>query len=386
MQKRKFLKIFSERSGINYKEAAKFYDNLIKEISSILKRGESIRITGFGEFKIKKRSGRNIFNRFKNRTEYIKPKLLVHFSPSKSFTEKVNAKYASLKPLQLEERPEEKMEEFELTFFEGGGKVQEEKETELKIEAPVEKEETVEEKEEKIEETKIKEEEKMPEFNLSEGSEKKEPKEPKETKRVFDDFASREPKEEDIIYSYGEEKGSKVGLWVFLSAIILIFIGGVIFLLNYFGYIHLWGKGEEVVEFREPEKVEFTPIDTTTVVAKPETVMTVKTTPVSKPVKPVKPAKAKPKIRKSRAGTYIIQVASFQDKKLADKYASKLKKMGYNAYVEKAFVEWKGGNWYRVRIGYFDSAEKAKEVARKLKSQEKLEKIWITLAKRAPVK
>jgi cell division protein FtsN len=98
--------------------------------------------------------------------------------------------------------------------------------------------------------------------------------------------------------------------------------------------------------------------------------------------KPKAPEIVKPSVGKN----YVIQVASFQDRKLAETFASNLRKKGYNAFVEKAFVEWKGGNWYRVRIGFFDSIEQAKKTAEKLKRTEKVEKVWVSEAPRTVTK
>ena len=63
-----------------------------------------------------------------------------------------------------------------------------------------------------------------------------------------------------------------------------------------------------------------------------------------------------------------------------------MRSKGYNAFVERAFVEWKGGSWYRVRVGFFDSIERANEVAEKLKRDVKVEKVWISEATKGVVK
>jgi len=56
---------------------------------------------------------------------------------------------------------------------------------------------------------------------------------------------------------------------------------------------------------------------------------------------------------------YIVQVASFRKKNSAEKVAAKYIAKGYNAFLEEALIE--GVTWHRVRVGNFDTLEKAKQ-------------------------
>ena len=56
---------------------------------------------------------------------------------------------------------------------------------------------------------------------------------------------------------------------------------------------------------------------------------------------------------------YIVQVASLRKKNSAEKEAAKYIAKGYNAFLEVAII--KGVTWHRVRVGNFDTLEKAKQ-------------------------
>ncbi len=431
MRKEEFLKLFAKRAKISYDEADLFYEKFIQRFAKALKSGQGVRIPGFGEFKVKVRKGRRIIDKNTGLERVIPSKAVVNFSPAKIFTEKVNIKFKNLKPVVVKTYapvPEAKeSNEFNLTFFESKPKIaktelEAEKDQvyertieevkvlknrdedylllpsdviveqrnyndykEFNIEIPVfnvfskveEESKVVEVVEPKIlEESKIKlEEDKMPEFNLSE-----EPKEP-EKKKFFDDAPKKE-EGKTMAFEYEEEGRKGVGFWIFILVVFLIFVGGVIFLLNQYGYIRLWGEGKKAdkVEFKQPEEV---------VVTVPPEVRPKAETPSPVEEKKVEPVITTPKVEKTapRVGkSYVVQVASFQDKKLAESYVRNLRRKGYNAFVEKAFVEWKGGDWYRVRIGFFDSIEQANRVANKIKSEEKLERVWVSEAVRSITK
>ena len=55
---------------------------------------------------------------------------------------------------------------------------------------------------------------------------------------------------------------------------------------------------------------------------------------------------------------FIVQVAAFRNKTTAEKEASKYVAKGYNGFIEEAIID--GVTWYRVRVGNFNTLEKAK--------------------------
>ena len=56
---------------------------------------------------------------------------------------------------------------------------------------------------------------------------------------------------------------------------------------------------------------------------------------------------------------YIVQVAAFRKKNSSEKEAAKYIAKGYNAFLEEAIID--GVTWHRVRVGNFDTLEKAKQ-------------------------
>ncbi|MFC2094734.1 SPOR domain-containing protein, partial [Bacteroidota bacterium] len=56
---------------------------------------------------------------------------------------------------------------------------------------------------------------------------------------------------------------------------------------------------------------------------------------------------------------YIVQVASLRKKNAAESEAAKYITKGYNVFLEEAILD--GVTWHRVRVGNFDTLEKAKQ-------------------------
>ncbi|MCK9282113.1 MAG: SPOR domain-containing protein [Melioribacteraceae bacterium] len=58
---------------------------------------------------------------------------------------------------------------------------------------------------------------------------------------------------------------------------------------------------------------------------------------------------------------YCFQVSSWKNKATAESEADRLIATGHKAFVQEAFVSQRRGTWYRVRIGYFNSLQEAKD-------------------------
>ena len=56
---------------------------------------------------------------------------------------------------------------------------------------------------------------------------------------------------------------------------------------------------------------------------------------------------------------YVVQVAAFRLKSVAENEVAKFVKLGYKPFIEEAVVN--GKNWYRVRVGDFNTLEAAKQ-------------------------
>jgi cell division septation protein DedD len=73
---------------------------------------------------------------------------------------------------------------------------------------------------------------------------------------------------------------------------------------------------------------------------------------------------------------WSVQVSAPPAKDIADTLLQRLKAKGYDGYVVQAEV--KGQSYYRVRVGYFDSREKAESVLQSLTRQEGYQDAYLT--------
>lgn len=69
----------------------------------------------------------------------------------------------------------------------------------------------------------------------------------------------------------------------------------------------------------------------------------------------------------SDGSKYVFQVSSWKNRAKAESEVRKLKAKGFDAFMVEANVPERGGKWYRVRVGYFNSIEEAEEAQKKLK-------------------
>jgi len=81
-----------------------------------------------------------------------------------------------------------------------------------------------------------------------------------------------------------------------------------------------------------------------------------------------------------QGGKYTVQLGSFQNIDAAYLLEKKLLAKGYPCFVIKAAIP-KKGTWYRVRVGTFNTKEKAVNYAEQLKNIEKLEYTQVTFNK-----
>ena len=98
----------------------------------------------------------------------------------------------------------------------------------------------------------------------------------------------------------------------------------------------------------------------TPVAAKPKPTKTAEVKPKPKPKPPVRSKPAAPKPAVAKAGDYQLQVVAVRVKKDAEMLAGKLKTQGYPASVQVA------GDWNRVIVGPFSSAEAAQDYKTRL--------------------
>jgi len=101
----------------------------------------------------------------------------------------------------------------------------------------------------------------------------------------------------------------------------------------------------------------------------------VATKPVATPaptVKPVATAAPVKTVAKAETGTYLLQVSSSRNPDEAGLLVGKLEKKGYQASIQLADLGAKGV-WYRVFVGPVSSRDDADALARKIKSDMKID-------------
>ncbi len=74
-------------------------------------------------------------------------------------------------------------------------------------------------------------------------------------------------------------------------------------------------------------------------------------------VTPTATAPARPNL----SGKYTIQLGSHRDRKDAEKFAEGFRIRGHNPIISEVELKEKGGTWYRVSIGVFDTITEAKD-------------------------
>jgi hypothetical protein len=135
----------------------------------------------------------------------------------------------------------------------------------------------------------------------------------------------------DDIFVDSPSSGTKF-LWIALVVVVLAGIGGGLYLLNKYGYLNFLRRKPAVSVVRERAPAPA----------------------VSNP------ATSSPAATSSKAtpGTFAIQVSAFKAKSLADKYATKLKRSGIDAFVFAEEVP-NEGTWYKVCVGSYDTKLRA---------------------------
>tara|TARA_B100000315_G_scaffold220370_1_gene223011 strand:- start:468 stop:746 length:279 start_codon:yes stop_codon:yes gene_type:complete len=79
-----------EKVGISKRDAARIVDNVFSSIRQTLKKGESVKITGFGCFMVRSKSSRKGRNPRTGEEIGIAPRRVVSFRPSQVFKRHVN--------------------------------------------------------------------------------------------------------------------------------------------------------------------------------------------------------------------------------------------------------------------------------------------------------
>ena len=95
---------------------------------------------------------------------------------------------------------------------------------------------------------------------------------------------------------------------------------------------------------------------------------------------PVKPTFTK----SSKGSLYSLHTGSFTKESIASAEAERLKRMGFNSYIQKVSLK-NGQTWYRIKVGDFNTRDEAKEIQNKLKQKAPHIKAYV-MKKRVPAK
>ena len=93
------------------------------------------------------------------------------------------------------------------------------------------------------------------------------------------------------------------------------------------------------------------------------------TSAVKNEAKPVKKTAPKVEALASVEGRFTIQIYSESTLREAEEKMDGLRKLGYDAYIQKAHFEKTDELWYRVRVGAFNSRIEAKKAAAEIKAK-----------------
>ncbi len=89
MKNKEYIAKVAEEAGISVEQAQKNLSALIEVMSGILQESNSIVISGFGTFEVKKKNERISVNPVTKKRLLIPPKLVVNFKPTTSTKEKL---------------------------------------------------------------------------------------------------------------------------------------------------------------------------------------------------------------------------------------------------------------------------------------------------------
>lgn len=89
MNNKDFISELSQRMGFSTGETQRLVFQVVDAMSDSLTEGNTVNITGFGQFEVKKKLERVIVNPTTGQRMLIPPKLTLGFKPSPTWKEKV---------------------------------------------------------------------------------------------------------------------------------------------------------------------------------------------------------------------------------------------------------------------------------------------------------
>ena len=92
MNNKELISALSDKSGYSLKETAQMLNDVIGVITNELACENTVGITGFGSFEVRKKMERVLINPSTKQRMLVPPKMVVSFKPNTSMKEKANSK------------------------------------------------------------------------------------------------------------------------------------------------------------------------------------------------------------------------------------------------------------------------------------------------------
>jgi len=89
MNNKEFITQLSRRCNLSTAETQRLTANLINSIAETLENGDSINLSQFGTFEVKKRMERIVVNPGTQQRMLVPPKLVINFKPIQAIKEKL---------------------------------------------------------------------------------------------------------------------------------------------------------------------------------------------------------------------------------------------------------------------------------------------------------
>ena len=94
MNNKEFINELSIQTGFPAKEATAYTNALIASLSAHLAEEDTVSISGFGQFEVKRKMERIIVNPSSKQRMLVPPKIVVGFKPVQTLKERINQKSA----------------------------------------------------------------------------------------------------------------------------------------------------------------------------------------------------------------------------------------------------------------------------------------------------
>lgn len=94
MNNKEFINELSAQTGLTAKETATYAAALVDTLSRHLAEEDTVAISGFGQFEVKRKMERIIVNPASKQRMLVPPKIVVGFKPVPTLKERINQKNA----------------------------------------------------------------------------------------------------------------------------------------------------------------------------------------------------------------------------------------------------------------------------------------------------